>query len=96
MKKCDRHYYFFTLSPALWECCLGLSRRSSSKLSLIHIFINTGARNLLLQGERQKFLAEEWPRVHATIQRLGLRAEELLDASANGRPSNAAEEEPKS
>ena len=27
------------------------------------MFINAGARNLLLQGERQKFLAEEWPRI---------------------------------
>ncbi len=36
------------------------------------MFVNAGARELLLQGERQKFLAEEWPRVHATIQRLGL------------------------
>src|SRR4030088_136696 len=34
------------------------------------MFINTGARHLLLQGERQKFLGEEWPRVWATIQRL--------------------------
>ena len=42
------------------------------------MFINAGARDLLLQGERQKFLTEEWPRVHATIQRLGLRAAELL------------------
>src|SRR6201988_4299823 len=42
------------------------------------MFINAGARNLLLQGERQKFLGEEWPRIHATIQRLGLTAEELL------------------
>ena len=25
------------------------------------MFINAGARDLLLQGERQKFLAEEWP-----------------------------------
>ena len=25
------------------------------------MFVNAGARNLLLQGERQKFLAEEWP-----------------------------------
>jgi DNA-binding transcriptional regulator YhcF (GntR family) len=50
------------------------------------MFINAGARGLLLKGERQKFLGEEWPRIHATIQRLGLTAEELLDA-ANGRPS---------
>src|SRR5260370_9089362 len=45
------------------------------------MFINTGARKLLLQGERQKFLAEEWPRVYATIQRLGLTQEEI-DAAA--------------
>ena len=51
------------------------------------MFINTGARNLLLRGERQKFLAEEWPRVHATIQRLGLKAEELLNGTAKRRPS---------
>ena len=43
------------------------------------MFINAGARTLLLRGEREKFLAEEWPRIQATIQRLGLRAEELLD-----------------
>jgi GntR family transcriptional regulator len=42
------------------------------------MFINTGARALLLKGERQKFLAEEWPRVQATIQRLGLTAKDLL------------------
>jgi GntR family transcriptional regulator len=45
------------------------------------MFINAGARNSLLQGERQKFLAEEWPRIHASIQRLGLTPEELLDAA---------------
>ena len=52
------------------------------------MFINAGARNLLLRGERQKFLAEEWPRVYATIERLGLRAEELLEAATNGRSSH--------
>jgi GntR family transcriptional regulator len=42
------------------------------------MFINTGARDLLLQGERQKFLSEEWPKIIATIQRLGLEPAELL------------------
>jgi DNA-binding transcriptional regulator YhcF (GntR family) len=51
------------------------------------MFVNVGARNLLLAGERQKFLQDEWPRIQATIQRLGLDAEELLDAGANGRPT---------
>ena len=51
------------------------------------MFINTGARKLLLQGERQKFLAEEWPRVHANIARLGLTPEELLNAAEKSQPS---------
>ena len=46
------------------------------------MFVKAGARDLLLQSERQKFLAEEWPRVHATIQRLGFTPQELLDGSA--------------
>ena len=54
------------------------------------MFINSGVRTLLLQGERQKFLAEEWPRVSATIQRLGLAAEELLNG-ANSKKSNETE-----
>jgi len=52
------------------------------------MFVNAGARDLLLRGERQKFLTEEWPRVHATIQRLGLTPEELLGAGGNGQPSS--------
>jgi GntR family transcriptional regulator len=57
------------------------------------MFINTGARKLLLQGERQKFLGEEWPRIYATIQRLGLKVEELLDGggAANRSSPNAAQ-----
>ena len=58
------------------------------------MFINAGARKLLLQGERQKFLAEQWPRVYATIQRLGLTPEELLDAATRASP-NTEEEPPK-
>jgi DNA-binding transcriptional regulator YhcF (GntR family) len=49
------------------------------------MFINSGARNLLLQGERQKFLAEEWPKIRATIQRLGLEPAELLSAETAKR-----------
>ncbi|PYV56555.1 MAG: hypothetical protein DMG91_09245 [Acidobacteria bacterium] len=45
------------------------------------MFVKDGARNLLLKGERQKFLEEEWPRIVAMIQRLGLNTEELLDGT---------------
>ena len=46
------------------------------------MFINTGARDMLLQGERQKFLADEWPKIRATIQRLGLEPAALLSAGS--------------
>src|SRR5690348_1395724 len=42
------------------------------------MFINTGARKLLLKAERQKFLAEDWPRILDTIVRLGFDPEDLL------------------
>ena len=45
------------------------------------MFVKSGAYNLLVKGERQKFLNEDWPRVHATIRRLGLDPKELLDAA---------------
>lgn len=51
------------------------------------MFVNPGARDLLLQGERQKFLAEDWPRIHATIQRLGLKPEELLNSDGRSPDS---------
>jgi GntR family transcriptional regulator len=45
------------------------------------MFVKTGARDLLLKGERQKFLTDEWPRVAEKIQRLGLTQKDL-DAAA--------------
>src|SRR5437879_11137049 len=54
------------------------------------MFVNSAARDLLLQAERQKFLEEEWPRIHATIQRLGLKAKELLEVAQNGPSSKHA------
>ena len=41
------------------------------------MFVNGGAREILLRDERRKFLTETWPQVHATIERLGL-TQELL------------------
>jgi GntR family transcriptional regulator len=48
------------------------------------MFINTGARALLLRDERQKFLSETWPHIHATIERLGL-THDLLGGGADAR-----------
>ena len=50
------------------------------------MFVNTGARDLLLRAEREKFLAEQWPRIHATIRRLGLSAEDLLKSEPETPP----------
>jgi GntR family transcriptional regulator len=43
------------------------------------MFMSPGARGLLLTGERERFLNEQWPQVLATIRRLGLTPEALLD-----------------
>ena len=58
------------------------------------MFINAGARDLLLQAERRKFLADQWPGIQANIQRLGLTPEDLLDSGAPGRPPKAGKETP--
>jgi GntR family transcriptional regulator len=55
------------------------------------MFVHRGARDVLLKGERQKFLDEEWPRVEARIQRLGLQVEDLL-AHRRGEPASGAAE----
>jgi len=55
------------------------------------MFIKPGARNLLLDAERQKFLTEQWPRVFATIRRLGLSLEELLKAGEQSEPPASEE-----
>jgi GntR family transcriptional regulator len=50
------------------------------------MFVSNGCRKALIRDERQRFLEDEWPRVGATIERLGLSAAELL----KGLPKPAA------
>ena len=50
------------------------------------MYMSTGARSLLLEGERERFLNEQWPQVLATIRRLGLKPEQLLNGA--GRPAS--------
>ena len=52
------------------------------------MFVRPGARELLLKGERQKFLKEEWPRIAETIERLGLTEKEL-EAAARKKAKEA-------
>jgi GntR family transcriptional regulator len=46
------------------------------------MYVSDGARKALMKDERQRFLETEWPKVFATIQRLGLSAQELLRTGA--------------
>ena len=46
------------------------------------MFVNPGARAMLLEGERRRFLDEQWPAIAATIRRLGLTTAELLAATS--------------
>jgi GntR family transcriptional regulator len=57
------------------------------------MFVKAGARNLLLKGERQKFLDEEWPRIATTIERLGLTPKELMAAAKRHASSLKAAKE---
>ena len=51
----------------------------------VGMYVKTGARKLLMEGERRRFLAEEWPRIRETIQRLGLTPGDLLAAGGARR-----------
>ena len=50
------------------------------------MFVNPGARAMLLESERRKFLDEEWPRIQERIRRLGLTPGELPQS----RPGESA------
>jgi len=56
------------------------------------MFVKPGAYKLLLASERKKFLADDWPRIHATVERLGLSPEELLDAAKKRKSKSGAKE----
>jgi GntR family transcriptional regulator len=49
------------------------------------MFVKAGVRDLLLTGERQKFLAEQWPTIAAKIERLGITPKELMRAAKAGQ-----------
>jgi GntR family transcriptional regulator len=42
------------------------------------MFVTVGARERLLKTARSRFLSEEWPRIRATIGRLGIDVGELI------------------
>jgi len=51
------------------------------------MFVRAGAGTQLLETERLKFLAEQWPPIRATIQRLGLTTEQLMTSGGAAAPT---------
>lgn len=45
------------------------------------MYVNEGARDVLLKNERERFLREEWPALYARLKRLGLDVERLVQDS---------------
>ncbi len=54
------------------------------------LYLSAGAAAALLTNERRRFLASEWPKVRATIARLGLSVEQLLQPPAGPTPGPAS------
>ncbi len=54
------------------------------------MYVNIGAATALRADERRRFLDTEWPKVRATIARLGLSAQELLRAPPDSPASETA------
>jgi GntR family transcriptional regulator len=49
------------------------------------MYVSPGAKAVLLADERKRFVEQEWPRVRAAIQRLGLSTAELLQSGTNDK-----------
>jgi GntR family transcriptional regulator len=60
------------------------------------MYVTEGARDALLRSERERFLTEEWPLLHARLKRMGLDLKTLLDQapSNQAQSSQAAENSP--
>ena len=61
------------------------------------MFVAPGASKALMKDERSRFLETDWPKIRATIQRLGLSTETLLNTAASeGTPPFPGRTESKS
>ncbi|MFI4868073.1 MAG: GntR family transcriptional regulator [Steroidobacterales bacterium] len=54
------------------------------------MYVSVGAAAALLTDERRRFLESHWPKVRATIARLGLSADELLQPPTSPTPGPAS------
>jgi GntR family transcriptional regulator len=49
----------------------------------VGMYVRDGARNILLNRERERFLEQDWPKILSQMQRLGLDPAELLHGLNN-------------
>jgi GntR family transcriptional regulator len=52
------------------------------------MYVREGARQVLMKDERVYFLESEWPKIYATISRLGFTTEELMKRGAKTAPAS--------
>ena len=45
------------------------------------MYVTDGARDALLKSERERFLSDEWPQLHARLMRMGISLKQLLEAA---------------
>jgi GntR family transcriptional regulator len=57
------------------------------------MYVSAGAAAVLRADERRRFLTVEWPRIRATINRLGLSSDELLSDSKTTDTSQDADDD---
>ncbi|HEY4975573.1 MAG TPA: GntR family transcriptional regulator [Steroidobacteraceae bacterium] len=56
------------------------------------MYVSAGATAALRTDERRRFLESDWPKLRATIARLGLSVEDLLQAPDSPTPGSAPEQ----
>jgi len=52
------------------------------------MYVIEGARQVLMKDERVNFLETEWPKIYATITRLGFTTDELMKKGARSAPAS--------
>ena len=57
------------------------------------MFVIAGARAELLKSERERFLSEEWPKLYARLQRLGLDLKTLMRETGSNDPHAESKEQ---
>ncbi|HEY2416356.1 MAG TPA: GntR family transcriptional regulator [Steroidobacteraceae bacterium] len=57
------------------------------------MYVSAGAAAVLRADERRRFLTVEWPRIRATISRLGLSSDQLLSDAKTPNTSQDADDD---